>query len=127
MLNLLALASLIVFGGSLSFASCGSETTPSSKTSPVQTSPYPYTNPIKTEGSSPARLAGDGRYFGYVRSVASESQPPTLSFDVSQFFFGKDVQTAAEEDGAVAPGEAVSNDHYDRNANTQAQTLAVAK
>jgi hypothetical protein len=83
-----------------------------------------YASPIRSAGSSPARLAGDGRYFGYIRSAGAE--PPTISFDVAQFFFGKDVQKAAEQDGAVAPGEPVSNDHYERNADTRARALKVA-
>ena len=84
--------------------------------SSAQTATVPVHEPIKqTKGSSPARLTGDGRYFGYVRAVDATSDPRTIGFDVAQFFFGKNVQEAAEEDGAVRPGEAVSNDHYERN------------
>ena len=115
-----------MFGGSLGLASCGSDTASSPGAWPAQTHSNPYTSPIKTEGSSPARLASDGRYFGYIRAVDDESQPPTVSFDVAQFFFGRDVQKAAEEDGAVQPGEPVANDHYQRNPDTQAQALTVA-
>jgi hypothetical protein len=122
----LVITGLLVLGGLVGIVavSCGSD----SASSPAQTSSNPYTDPVRsqTEGSSPARIAGDGRYFGYVRAVDAESRRSTLSLDVSQFFFGKDRQRAAEEDGAVAQGEPVSNDHYERNANTQAQTLAIA-
>lgn len=123
--KLLALTGMLALGGLLGIvlASCGSEGSSSPEASPTQT----RSSPIKTEGSSPARLAGDGRYFGYVRAVDAESQPPTISFDVAQFFFGKDAQKAAEADGAVPPGEPVSNDHYERNSDTRAQTLPLAE
>jgi hypothetical protein len=112
--------------GSLGFAiaGCGSVQTASPRASYElsATSSEPAAWP--TEGSSPARLAGDGRYFGLVRAASED--PPTISFDVAQFFYGKSVQKAAEEDGAVKPGEPVSNDHYERNPDTEARTLKVA-
>ena len=110
-------AGLLVLGGALGviLASRGSDT-----------SSTPYSSPLKTNGSSPARLAGDGRYFGYLRTVDGRSQPPTIGFDVAQFYFGKSVQNAAEDDGAVAPGEPVSNDHYERNPDARANALTVA-
>ena len=85
---------------------------------------YPYTNPIKRKGSSPSQLAGDGRYFGYIRAADSKAQ--TVSFDIFQFFFGDDAQRAAEEDGVVEPGEPVSNDHYERNRERDVESLKVA-
>lgn len=123
-------AGTLVLAASLGviLASRGFEDGSSPQVQPTQTrsNPYPYTNPIKRKGSSSPRLSGDGRYFGYVRAVDANAQPPTISFDVAQFFFGKDVQKAAEEDGIVAPGEGVSNDHYERNPSTRAQTLTIA-
>jgi hypothetical protein len=119
MKQLLALAGALVVGGSLGvlLASCGSEDASSpgatAPTAQTRSDPYPYSSPIKAEGSSPPELAGDGRYFGYITSATAD--PPTISFDVAQFFFGKSVQQAAEEDGVVAPGEPVSNDHYERD------------
>jgi hypothetical protein len=127
MRKLLALAGVLVLGGSLgiTLASCGSEDASSPESPPTQTQTNP--NPVlNADGSSPARLSGDGRYFGYVQAVDAESRPPTIRFDVAQFFFGKAVQRAAEEDGAVAPGEPVSNDHYERNPVRQAETLKLA-
>jgi len=128
--KLVALAALLVLGSALGviLASRGSDEASSPEAPPTQTrsNPYPYTNPIKAKGSSRARLTGDGRYFGYVRAADAETQPPTISFDVAQFFFGEDAQKAAEEDGAVAPGEAVSNDHYERNNETEVRVLALA-
>ena len=128
--KLVALAGLLALGGliGVAFAGRASDEPSSSAAPPARTSsnPYPYTNPIKRKGSSPAGIAGDGRYFGYVRAADDQSQPHTISFDVAQFFFGTSVQKAAEQDGAVAPGEPVSNDHYERNPDTRANALTVA-
>ena len=128
MLKPFALAGLLFLASALGLASCGSETasSPGTATSPVRTVSNPYTNPIKREGSSPARLIGDGRYFGYVRAADAESQPPEISFDVAQFFFGKDVQKAAEADGVVSPGDPVPNDHYQRNPVQEDRALQLA-
>lgn len=126
MLRLLAVAGLLVLGGSLGVAGCGSNKASSPGSSTAQPPPSPYTTPIETKGSSPVQVAGDGRYFGYVRAVDAKSQPSTVSFDVAQFFFGKDAQSAAERDGVVPPGEPVPNDHYERNTDTKAQALTVA-
>jgi len=131
-----ALAGSLALGGlGLVVVSCSSQgsspvaqptQTRSTQSTQIRSNPYRYTNPIKREGSSPPRLGGDGRYFGYVRSADAGSQPQTIGFDVAQFFFGEDVQKAAEEDGAVAPGEAVSNDHYERDRRKEIHVLAVA-
>jgi len=126
MAKLLALAGVLALGGSLSFAGCESNKTSAPGSSTAQIAAVPYTNPIKTKGSSPARITSDGRYFGYIRAVDAESQPPTVSLDVAQFFFGRDVQKAAEKDGVVKPGEPVANDHYQRNFDTTAQVLSIA-
>ena len=75
-------------------------------------------------GSSPARLAGDGRFFGYID--AANAKPATIHFDVAQFFYGASVQDAAETDRVVRPGEPVSNDHYERNSAQAARTLRLA-
>ena len=118
----------------LALAACGGDegssreasrtTTAMQRPPPPAEESYPYTNPIGRKGSSPPRLAGDGRYFGYVR--AADGKARTVSFDIVQFFFGDDVQKAAEEDGAVAPGEPVSNDHYERNREQEVEPLEVA-
>ena len=127
MKKLIALGGAAVLGGlvALLLVSCGSETasSPGSSSQETQTSSDPA---LRAGGSSPAELAGDGRYFGYVRTVDAESKPATISFDVAQFFFGKDVQRAAEQDGAVAAGEPVPNDHYERNPDPKAQALKIA-
>ena len=113
---------LLVLGGLLGvvLASRSSDAVSSPRSQSVQThtNPDPVLNPA---GSSPARLAGDGRYFGYIRAASAD--PPMIAFDVAQFFFGKSVQKAAEQDGAVAPGEPVSNDHYERNRDSKSEAL----
>ena len=128
MLKVVATAGLLFVAALLGLTNWGPETATSPESTRVQTqrAQVPHTSPIKTRGSSPARLARDGRYFGYARAVNAHSRPRTLRFDVAQFFFGKDVQKAAEEDGIVRPGEAVSNDHYERNPSTHARSLTVA-
>jgi hypothetical protein len=120
----------------LALAACGSDegsspeaarTTTAATTQPPRPpakESYPYTNPIRGNGSSPPRLAGDGRYFGYIRAADAKAQ--TVRFDVAQFFFGDDVQKAAEEDGVVEPGERVSNDHYERDREQDDKSLRVA-
>jgi len=126
-----ALAGLLVLGAALGIVVATRDwdhaSSPAAPPARTRSNPYVYTNPIGSEGSSSARISGDGRYFGYVRAADAEGRPPTISLDVAQFFFGKDVQKAAEDDGAVASGVAVSNDHYERNADGETQTLTVAR
>jgi hypothetical protein len=106
----------------------GASGTTTTRTTPPPPPPagssYPYTNPIKRKGSSPPRLAGDGRYYGYV--LAADAKAQTVSFDIAQFFFGDDKQKAAEEDGVVAPGEPLDNDHYERNREQDVEQLNVS-
>ena len=64
--------------------------------------------------------------FGYIRSVSTAGPSATLAFDVAEFLTGGEAQRAAEEDGAVAPGEAVPNDYYIRNPDKSTQTLPIA-
>jgi hypothetical protein len=125
--KLLAAAGLLVLGGLLGVMLAGCSHRDSSPADSSEQT-LPSSEPVlgKTGGSSAARLSGDGRYFGYVRAVDAKAEPPTISFDVAQFFYGADVQRAAEEDGAVRPGEPVSNDHYERNSDTRPQNLTVA-
>jgi hypothetical protein len=130
MKKLVALAGLLVLSGALGVILVGrdSDHASASTGSPAQTraNQYPYKNPIKRKGSSSPRLSGDGRYFGYVQAADADARPPTISFDVAQFFFGNSVQKAAEEDGAVAPGEPVSNDHYERDRTQEIRVLPLA-
>jgi hypothetical protein len=115
----------------LALAGCGGEEGGSAEgsggtTSSVATTtePGPPTTFPKS-GSSPPKISGDGRYFGYIRSANAADD--TIDFDVAQFFNGESVQKAAEEDGAVQPGEAVPNDHYERNPEQDVETLTLAQ
>ena len=65
----------------------------------------------------------DGEHFVFIRFVDAPAR--IVTFDLSQFFTGEEAQRAAEEDGAVAPGEPVPNDYYIRNQNTQLRDLPV--
>jgi hypothetical protein len=91
---------------------------------PTTTEPGPPVA-FPKQGSSPPRISGDGRYFGYVRAASASER--TIDFDVAQFFYGGSVQKAAEEDGVVQPGEPVPNDHYERNPETDVEPLKLAQ
>jgi hypothetical protein len=67
-----------------------------------------------------------GEQFGYIRSVSTAGPAATLAFDEAEFLTGDEAQRAAEEDGAVPPGEPVPNDYYIRNPDKTTQTLPIA-
>ena len=50
--------------------------------------------------------------FGYIKSLEHTGAGYELTFDPAWFLSGKPANKAAAEDGAVAPGEPVPNDHY---------------
>ena len=64
--------------------------------------------------------------FGYIRSVSTAGPTATLAFDEAEFLTGEEAQRAAEEDGAIPPGEPVPNDYYVRNPDKSTETLRVA-
>ena len=64
--------------------------------------------------------------FGYIRSVSTAGPTATLAFDEAEFLTGDEAQRAAEEDGAIPPGEPVPNDYYVRNPDKATETLRVA-
>jgi hypothetical protein len=76
--------------------------------------------------TAPPRAATPGEHFGYIRSVSTTGPVATLAFDEAEFLGGDAAQEAAEEDGAVAPGEPVSNDYYIRNPDKTTRTLGIA-
>lgn len=77
-------------------------------------------------GPPPDRaLLADGRWFGYIRAVDPSASPQTISFDVAEFLVGDEAQRAAEAEGAVSPGEPVSNDYYVRNPEKTVRTLSL--
>jgi hypothetical protein len=65
-------------------------------------------------------------HFGYIRSVSTAGAVAKLAFDEAQFLTGAEAQKAAEEDGAVPPGEPVPNDYYIRNPIKTTRTLRIA-
>jgi hypothetical protein len=50
--------------------------------------------------------------FGYLKSLERKGAAYELKFDPAWFLSGETANTAAAEDGAVAPGEPVPNDNY---------------
>jgi hypothetical protein len=52
------------------------------------------------------------RIFGHIRSLVSKGDRYELRFDPAWFTSGETANTAAAEDGKVAPGEPVPNDNY---------------
>ena len=50
--------------------------------------------------------------FGYIKSLERKGAGYELTFDPAWFLSGETANKAAAEDGAVAPGEPVPNDHY---------------
>ena len=76
--------------------------------------------------SSDEQELQDGHYFGYIRSVDTSSTPATIAFDGAEFLTGADGEQAARDDGALAPGEPLSNDYYVRNPDRRPETLELA-
>jgi hypothetical protein len=68
-----------------------------------------------TKGSEPTPVAaqpcGD-RLFGHIRSLVRRGDQYELRFDPAFWLSGVTANTAAAEDGSVAPGEPVPNDYY---------------
>jgi hypothetical protein len=90
--------------------------------SPSVASPSP--SPVPSPSGSPA--LAEGRSFGYIKSVDATASPPTMVFDLAQFFSGADADKAAQEDGVIGPGEHVDNDFYIRNVNPLLRTVPIS-
>ena len=71
-------------------------------------------------------VAPADEHFGYIRSVSTAGPATTLAFDEAEFLTGKEAQKAAEEDGAVPPGEPVPNDYYIRNLDKSTETYPIS-
>jgi hypothetical protein len=69
--------------------------------------------------------AAMAEHFGYIRSVSTAGPTATLAFDEAEWLTGEEAQRAAEEDGAIPPGEPVPNDYYVRNSDKSTATLRV--
>jgi hypothetical protein len=55
---------------------------------------------------------GEQVLFGYIKSLTRKGNGFEMRFDPAWFLSGVTANTAAAEDGAVAPGEPVPNDNY---------------
>ena len=84
-----AIAAAAVFAG-LYFTQ-----TPATKTVVVRTAP-----------------CGEQRLFGHIRSLVRKGGRYELRFDPAVFTSGVTANTAAAEDGVIAPGDAMPNDNY---------------
>ena len=79
-----------------------------------------------TQSGTTTQKQAAGEQFGYIRSVSTAGPAATLAFDEAEFLTGDEAQRAAVEDGALPPGEPVSNDYYIRNPDKSTRTLLVA-
>ena len=79
-----------------------------------------------TESGTTTQKHVAGEQFGYIRSVSTAGPAATLAFDEAEFLTGDEAQRAAVEDGALPPGEPVSNDYYIRNPDKSTRTLPIA-
>ena len=86
----------------------------------------PETQTQASTGPTPPPAPSRAEHFGYIRSVSTAGPVATLAFDEAEFLTGDAAQKAAEKDGVVAPGEAVPNDYYVRNADKATRTLRIA-
>ncbi len=68
-----------------------------------------------TKGSEPEPVAAEPcgeRLFGHIRSLVGKGNGYELRFDPALWLSGETANTAAAEDGSIAPGEPVPNDYY---------------
>jgi hypothetical protein len=78
-------------------------------------------SPEATQTSTRGRRRGRlRRHFGYIRSVSAAGGDARVGSSPER------TQKAAEEDGAVPPGEPVPNDYYIRNPDKTTRTLRIA-
>jgi hypothetical protein len=82
--------------------------------------------PEPTQGSTTTTPPAPAEHFGYIRSLSAAGPVTTLAFDEAVFLTGEEAQKAAEEDGAVPPGEPVPNDYYIRNPDKTTKTYPIA-
>jgi hypothetical protein len=108
-LAILATAVLILAG-------CGSDSGDST----------PEASGATTQSGTTTQKHAAGEQFGYIRSVSAAGPAATLAFDEAEFLTGDEAQRAAVEDGALPPGEPVSNDYYIRNPDKSTRTLPIA-
>lgn len=84
----------------------------------------PAVSAVPTDG---ADLEPGGRYFGYIRTLNTGTQPATFEFDVAEFFTGDAALQEAIDDGdpeAVSMGS-LPSDIYIRNRSTNLRAVPV--
>jgi hypothetical protein len=86
----------------------------------------PEASVTTTQSSTTMPKRAAGEQFGYIRRVSTAGRSATLAFDEAEFLTGDEAQHAAVEDGALSPGEPVSNDYYIRNPDKSTRTLPIA-
>ena len=70
-----------------------------------------FTKDSGGEATGSSETCGD-RIFGHISSLTLKGDEYVLRFDPAWFTSGVTANTAAAEDGVVAPGEPVPNDNY---------------
>ena len=70
-----------------------------------------FTKDSGSESATATEQCG-GRIFGHISSLTQKDDQYEMRFDAAWFTSGVTANTAAAEDGVVAPGEPVPNDNY---------------
>jgi hypothetical protein len=99
---------------------CGSTTTVTETTTVTRTTTVSASEPT---GLGPP---GERVEFGHIRSLVRSGGHTVMRFDPALLLSGVAANTAAAEDGAVAPGEPVPNDNYVVDESHRAYTYRVA-
>jgi hypothetical protein len=99
---------------------CGSTKTVTETTTVTKTT--------TVSAAEPKGLAGPGVTveFGHIKSLTRKRGRWVMRFDPALFLSGVTANTAAAEDGAVAPGEPVPNDNYVVDESHRLYTYLVA-
>jgi hypothetical protein len=71
-----------------------------------------FTKGTKSEAAPAASAKCDNKLFGHVSSIEPKGDGYVLRFDPAMFTSGVTANTAAAEDGVIAPGEPMPNDNY---------------
>jgi hypothetical protein len=110
---------VLALGGAVA-ASCvlvSAAPTPASGRMSAATSPYLPSPPL----GPPRRLV----FYANVATLGRSGGRWLVRVDPAAFLSGMTAQRAAVEDGAIAPGEPVPNDHYVRNESKRLLTYVV--
>jgi hypothetical protein len=99
---------------------CGSTKTVTETTTVTRTTTVSAAEPT---GLGPPAVRVE---FGHIRSLARKGDHLEVRFDPALILSGVTANTAAAEDGAVAPGEPVPNDNYVVDESHRAYTYRVA-